>query len=277
MPCKNTLYSLSIITIPNNSLLQILQFSSSGVIFQLQYTTRCHPSKRFCSRYAPNIKSNTSISTTMSNFSQQILRISSQVNNSLNSLNNFFYSIPYTYGFSFFISLINGLIIFNHYAINLLQQLQNPRNNLNCIMFSSSCQLTIASTFFRSILILPSLIINSIKLVFLIKNSHFLIATSIYSSCSLFKNYLMYSSLLSKQIIMLLRYTIINLLRCSPNILLIRFWNITSIFISLNYITNSLYSPSFNLKAAFYLLPSVTERVQATIIYSKVDIIKLRT
>jgi len=76
---------------------------------------------------------------------------------------------------------------------------------------------------------------------------------------------------------MLLRYTIINLLRCSPNILLIRFWNITSIFISLNYITNSLYSPSFNLKAAFYLLPSVTERVQATIIYSKVDIIKLRT
>jgi len=31
------------------------------------------------------------------------------------------------------------------------------------------------------------------KLVFLVKNSHFLIATSIYSSYSLFKTYLIYS------------------------------------------------------------------------------------
>jgi len=56
---------------------------------------------------------------------------------------------------------------------------------------------------------------------------------------------------------MLLRYAIINSSRCSSNILLIRFWNITSAFISPNYITNGLYSPSFDLKAAFYLLPSL--------------------
>ena len=56
---------------------------------------------------------------------------------------------------------------------------------------------------------------------------------------------------------MLLKYTIINLSRCSPNTLLIRFQNVASIFISPNCITNSLYSPSFNLKAAFYLLPSL--------------------
>ena len=67
--------------------------------------------------------------------------------------------------------------------------------------------------------------------------------------------YSLCSSLLSKQIIILLRYTITNLSRCSSNILLICFQNVTSIFISPNYITNSLYSSSFNLKAAFYLLP----------------------
>jgi len=38
-----------------------------------------------------------------------------------------------------------------------------------------------------------SLIINLTKLVFLVKNSHFLITTSIYSSYSLFKTYLIYS------------------------------------------------------------------------------------
>jgi len=54
---------------------------------------------------------------------------------------------------------------------------------------------------------------------------------------------------------MSLRYTITNLLRCSPNTLLIRFWNVASVFISLNCITNGLYSPFFNLKAAFYLSP----------------------
>ena len=151
-------------------------------------------------------------------------------------------------------------MFFNHYVISLLQQLQNPRNNLNCVTFSSSYQLTIASTFFRSMLIFPSLIINPIKSVFLVKNSHFLIATGIYSSYSLFKTHLtcsLYSSSLIKQIIILLRYTITNLLRCSPNTQLIRFQNVTSAFISLNCITNSLYSPSFNLKAAFYLLPSL--------------------
>ena len=149
-------------------------------------------------------------------------------------------------------------MLFNYYTMNLLQQLQNPRNNFNYVMFSGFCQLTIALTFFRSMLILPSLIINLIKLVFLIKNLYFLIATSICSSYSLFKTYLTYflcSFLLSKQIIILLRYTIINLLRYSPNILLIRFQNVTSAFISLNCITNSLYSPSFNLKAAFYSSP----------------------
>ena len=151
-------------------------------------------------------------------------------------------------------------MFFNYYIINLLQQLQNPKNDLNCVTFSSFCQLTIALTFFRSMLIFPSLIINPIKSVFLIKNSHFLITTSIYSSCSLFKTYLTcspYSFLLIKQMIILSRYTIINLSRCSPNILIIRFWNITSIFISLNCITNGLYSPSFDLKAAFYLSPSL--------------------
>jgi len=115
-------------------------------------------------------------------------------------------------------------------------------------------------TFFRSMLIFPSSIINPIKLVFLVKNSHFLITTSICSSYSLFKTYLiysLYSSSLIKWIIMLLRYTIINSLRYSSNILLIYFWNITSAFISPNCITSSLYSPSFNLKAAFYLLPSL--------------------
>ena len=107
-------------------------------------------------------------------------------------------------------------------------------------MFSSSYQSTIASIFFRSILICPSLIINPIKSIFLIKNLHFSIATSIYSSYSLFKTYLtysLYSSLLIKQIIILLRYTITNLSRYSPNTLLIRFQNITSAFISLNCIT----------------------------------------
>ena len=151
-------------------------------------------------------------------------------------------------------------MFFNYCVINLLQQLQNPRNDFNYITFSSSYQLTIASIFFRSMLIFPSLIMNPTKLVFFIKNSHFLIATSIYSSYSLLKTYLtysLYSSLLTKQIIMLLRYTIINLLRYSPNTLLIRFWNIASAFISPNCITNGLYSPSFNLKAAFYLSPSL--------------------
>jgi len=56
---------------------------------------------------------------------------------------------------------------------------------------------------------------------------------------------------------MLLRYTIINLSRYSFNTLLIYFWNVTSAFISPNYITNGLYSPFFDLKAAFYLLPSL--------------------
>ena len=64
-------------------------------------------------------------------------------------------------------------------------------------------------------------------------------------------------SLVIKQVIIIIRYAIINLLRCSPYILLILFQNITSIFISPNYTTNGLYSPSFNLKAAFYLLPSL--------------------
>ena len=65
----------------------------------------------------------------------------------------------------------------------------------------------------------------------------------------------LYSFLVIKQIIILLRYTITNSSRCSPRILLIRFQNITDAFINPNYITNSLYSPSFNLKAIFYLLP----------------------
>ena len=138
MPYKNALHSLSTATILNNSLLQILQFSSSGVIFQLQYATRCHSSECFYSKHAPSVKSNTFISITVSSFSWQILRIRSQVNNSLSSLNNFFYLLPYTYSSSFFISLINSLILFNHCAINLLQQLQNPRNDLNCVTFSSS-------------------------------------------------------------------------------------------------------------------------------------------
>jgi len=56
---------------------------------------------------------------------------------------------------------------------------------------------------------------------------------------------------------MSLRYAIINSSRYSSNILLIRFWNVTGAFISPNYITNGLYSPSFDLKAAFYLLPSL--------------------
>jgi len=43
-------------------------------------------------------------------------------------------------------------------------------------------------------LIFPSLIINLIKLVFLVKNLYFLIATSIFSSYSLFKTHLIYSS-----------------------------------------------------------------------------------
>ena len=109
-------------------------------------------------------------------------------------------------------------------------------------------------------LILPSSIINPIKLVFLVRSLHFLIATSICSSCTLFKTYLTCSLCffsLSKQIIIILRYTITNLLRCSPNMLLICFQNVTSAFISLNCITNSLYSPFFNLKATFYLLPSL--------------------
>ena len=151
-------------------------------------------------------------------------------------------------------------MLFNHCAINLLQQLQNPKNNLNYITFSSSYQLTIALTFFRSILILPSLIINPIKSVFFIKNSHFLIATGICFSYSLFKTHLtcsLCSFLLSKQIIILLRYTITNSLRYFPNTLLIRFQNVTSAFISPNCITNGLYSPSFDLKAAFHLLPSL--------------------
>jgi len=54
---------------------------------------------------------------------------------------------------------------------------------------------------------------------------------------------------------MLLKYAIINLSRCSPNILLIRFWNVASAFISPNCITNGLYSPFFNLKAAFNSSP----------------------
>jgi len=56
---------------------------------------------------------------------------------------------------------------------------------------------------------------------------------------------------------MSLKYAIINLSRYSPNTLLIHFWNVTSAFISPNCITNGLYSPSFDLKAAFYLLPSL--------------------
>ena len=63
--------------------------------------------------------------------------------------------------------------------------------------------------------------------------------------------YSLYSSLVIKQIIILLRYTITNLSKCSPRILLIRFQNIASAFINLNCITNSLYSPSFNLKATY--------------------------
>ena len=180
MPYKNALYSFSAITIPNNSLLQILQFSSSGVIFQLQYATGYYLSGCFCSKHASNVKSNMSISTIISNLSWQILRIRSQVNNSLSSLNNFFYLLPYVYSSSFFISLIKGLIFFNYYIINLQQQLQTPKNDLNCVTFSNSCQLTIALTFFRSILILPNLIINPTKLVFLVKNLYFLIATSIF-------------------------------------------------------------------------------------------------
>ena len=45
--------------------------------------------------------------------------------------------------------------------------------------FSSLCQLTIALTFFGSILIRPSLIINPIKSVFFIRNSHFSIIISV--------------------------------------------------------------------------------------------------
>ena len=153
MPYKNTLYSLSTITIPNNSLLQILQFNSSSVIFLLQYATRYYMSQCFYNKDAPSVKSNTSVSTTVSSPSQQILRIRSQVNKFLSSLNSSFYLFPYIYISSFFISLINSSIFFNYYIINLQQQLQNPRNDLNYITFSGSCQLTIASTFFRSILI----------------------------------------------------------------------------------------------------------------------------
>jgi hypothetical protein len=40
-------------------------------------------------------------------------------------------------------------------------------------------------------------------------------------------------------------------------ILLIRFWNVAGVFISPNCITNGLYSPSFDLKAAFYSSPSL--------------------
>ena len=56
---------------------------------------------------------------------------------------------------------------------------------------------------------------------------------------------------------MSLRYTITNSSRCSSNTLLICFQNIASTFISPNCITNGLYSPFFNLKAAFYLSPSL--------------------
>ena len=53
---------------------------------------------------------------------------------------------------------------------------------------------------------------------------------------------------------MLFRYAIINVSKCSFNTLLILFWNIAGVFISLNCIINNLYNPFFNLKAAFYLL-----------------------
>ena len=98
------------------------------------------------------------------------------------------------------------------------------------------------------------------KSVFYIKNSHFLITTGIYSSYSLLKTYSTYSpysSSVIKQIIISLRYAIIYLSKYSPRILLIYFQNIAGVFINLNYITNGLYSPSFNLKATFYLLPSL--------------------
>ena len=45
--------------------------------------------------------------------------------------------LSHIYSSSFFISLINSLIFFNYYAINLLQQLQNSKNDINYIIFSS--------------------------------------------------------------------------------------------------------------------------------------------
>ena len=47
---------------------------------------------------------------------------------------------------------------------------------------------------------------------------------------------------------MLFKYAIINSFKCFYNILLIFFWNITNIFINLNYITIGLNNPYYILK-----------------------------
>ena len=101
---------------------------------------------------------------------------------------------------------------------------------------------------------------NPTKSIFLVKNSHFSIATGICSSYSLLKTYLTcspYSSSVIEQMIISSRYAITYSSRCSPSTLLIRFQNVAGAFISPNCITNGLYSLSFNLNTAFYLSPSL--------------------
>ena len=118
IPCKNTFYSFSAITIASNSLLQILQFNSSGIIFQLQYATRCHTlSLYFYSKYTPTTKSNASVLTLISSFTWQIFSISSFINSSLISANSSFCSVPYFYSLLFFIILVNSSIFCSNYRI----------------------------------------------------------------------------------------------------------------------------------------------------------------
>ena len=133
------------------------------------------------------------ILTFISNTAQQIFSINSFINSLLVSVNSSFYSISHFYGLSFFVILVNSSIFSNYFIINLLQQLQNPKNNFRLITLSRSCQSIITQTFFRFMLIYLNLIINPIKSIFFIQNLYFLIATGISSLYNLFKTHLIYS------------------------------------------------------------------------------------
>ena len=69
--------------------------------------------------------------------------------------------------------------------------------------------------------------------------------------------YPLYSFLLLKQIIILLKYTITKSFRYSPNTQLNLLQNITGAFINLNYNTIGLNKPFLVLNAPFYLFPSL--------------------